>query len=87
MKNTTSFDCFKGAVDESDLTNIQLAILTIFNFVVMIGNIFINPIVMYILIKTKQLKNIACMVIFILTITDTLIPIFSQNLFFFQTLL
>ena len=53
-----------------------------FNFAVMMGNVFANALVIFILIKTKQLSNVACKLIFMRSISDFLIGTLSQNIFF-----
>ena len=48
----------------------------------MVGNIFANALVIYILIKTKQILQIACKLIFMLSASDSLLDLFCQNLLF-----
>ena len=76
--------CFTGMTNVSEFTKVQLAVLAILNVLVMIGNVLINPLVIYILIITKQLNNMACKIIFNLTISDLLTSIFAQSLFIFK---
>lgn len=80
MNETLS--CQSVEIDASDITLTQLIILTVFNFAVMMGNVLANALVIFILIKTKQLSNVACKLIFMLSISDFLIGILSQNIFF-----
>ena len=49
--------CVSDYKDVVNLTYGQLACLTIINLLVMAGNLIANPLVMYILFKTKQLSN------------------------------
>ena len=60
----------------------HLAALTVLNLIVMVGNVIANGLVIHILIKTKQLSNVACKLIFMLSISDLMIGTFAQNLFF-----
>ena len=69
-------------IDASYITLSQLAMLTVFNSAVMVGNVFTNALVMFILIKTKQLSNVVCKLIFMLSISDFLIGALCQNFFF-----
>ena len=48
----------------------------------MMGNVLANALVIFILIKTKQLSNVACKLIFMRSISDFLIGTLSQNIFF-----
>lgn len=75
--------CNKFEIHFSNLNSRQLAILTLFNLVVMAGNVTLNILVIYILIKTKQIVNVTFEIIFMLSILDVLIGVFVQNVFLF----
>ena len=77
-----TFSCQSEEIDASYITLSQLAILIVFNSVVMVGNVFTNALVMFILIKTKQLSNVVCKWIFMLSISDFLIGALYQKNFF-----
>ena len=79
--NITYDDCVSDYKDVVNLTYGQLACLTIINLLVMAGNLIANPLVMYILFKTKQLSNASCKLILALTISDLLIALLAQSLF------
>ena len=73
-----NFSCQQSeGIDASYITFSQLVILTMFNSTEMVGNIFTNALVIFILIKTKQLSNFVCKLIFILSISDFLIGTLS----------
>ena len=77
-----TFSCQSEEIDASYITLSQLAMLTVFNSAVMVGNVFTNALVMFILIKTKQLSNVVCKLIFMLSISDFLIGALCQKIFF-----
>ena len=79
--NETVVYCFTHQLQFSYLTSRQLATLTVFNLMLMPANIIANILVMYVLIKTKQISNTTCKLIFMLSLSDLLQGIFSQNLF------
>ena len=58
----------------------QLAELAVCNILLIMGNVITNVLVMYILIKTKQISNVTCKLIFMLSISDLLIAVFVQTL-------
>ena len=72
---------YSQIIEASLLTSGQIAILAVFNLISMIANIIANALVMYVLIKTKQILQITCKLIFMLSISDLLLGVFSQNLF------
>ena len=80
--NKTSVSCYSHSIDASYFTYRHLAALTVLNLIVMVGNVIANGLVIHILIKTKQLSNVACKLIFMLSISDLMIGTFAQNLFF-----
>ena len=79
MNETPSVYCYRDEVHTSYLTYIQLATIIVFKGQVMVGNVIANALVIYILVKTKQLSNIACKLIFMLSIPDLMIGSFGQN--------
>ena len=58
----------------------QFVVLAICNIFLIVGNVITNILVIYILIKTKQIANVTCTLIFMLSASDLLIVIFVQNL-------
>ena len=76
--NTT---CQTSAADVIYLTSGQLASLTIANCIVSASSLFTNALVIYILIKSKQVTKASCKLIFQLSISDILIALFVQNLY------
>ena len=79
--NETAVYCFKNGLQFLCLTSRQLATLTVCNLMLMPPNIFANVLVMYVLIKTKQISNTTCKLVFILSLSDLLQGIFAQNLY------
>lgn len=74
-------NCLQVGIDFSLLNSRHLAALTIFNLILMVGNVIANLLVMYVLIKTKQIANITCKLIFVLSSSDLMIGLFVQSLF------
>ena len=79
--NKTSLFCYGIGIDFSYLNSRYLAALTVINLTVMVGNVSANAVVMYVLIKTKQIVNTTCKVIFMLSTSDLLTGALTQNLF------
>ena len=79
--NITNESCHKIAFDVKYLTYWQLATLTVVNLSLLPTNLIANASVLYILIKTKQLSNVSCKIIFMLSLSDLLIALFVQSLF------
>ena len=79
--NKTSLFCYGIGIDFSYLNSKYLAALTVINLIVMVGNVSANAVVMYVLIKTKQIVNTTCKVIFMLSTSDLLTGALTQNLF------
>ena len=77
----TLVDCSKHIVDSLLLSQNQRIILAVFNTLSMLVNVFTNSLVLYTLIKTKQITNITCKVIFIISVLDILQGMFNQNLY------
>ena len=78
--NWSSEDCQTNVIKVSYLTSTQVLVVVLLNTVLMVGNIIANGLVIYILIKTKQVSNITCKLIFMLSISDLMIGVFAQNL-------
>ena len=78
--NWSSADCQTNVIKVSYLTSTQVLVVVLLNTVLMVGNIIANGLVIYILIKTKQVSNITCKLIFMLSISDLMIGVFAQNL-------
>ena len=79
--NGTSVNCLAYMIDFSNFTFRQLIILTVFNEVLISVNVITNALVIYILIKTKQISNATCKLILVLSVSDTLLGIVAQPLF------
>ena len=79
--NATSLICLKNLLKVSSFTQRQKVVISVINSTVMAGNVISNALVIYILIVTKQKKNITCKLIFILSLSDLMIGLFVQNLF------
>ena len=79
--NKTSIYCHSNQIHTSYLRNSQLAVLTVTNLTVTVGNVAANALVIYALIKTKQLYNVANKLIFMLSISNLLIGGFAQNFY------
>ena len=79
MNETTKY-CFSMGMKMLVFASWQVTALTVSNTVLTIGNVVTNTLVMYILIKTKQIKNITCKLIFMLSLLDLMVSIFAQNL-------
>ena len=50
--------CSKLEIHSSRFNSRQLAVLTIFNLIVMLGNVSLNILVIHTLNKTKQIANV-----------------------------
>ena len=79
--NGTSGDCVTSEIDFSNFTFRQLVILTVFNVVLILVNVITNAFVIYILIKTKQISNVTCKLILVLSVSDMLLGVVAQPLF------
>ena len=66
--NRTSVNCCKFLKEISILSQSQPAIITMINVVLMAGNISANTLVIYILTNTKQIGNITCKLIIVLSV-------------------
>ena len=79
--NRTSVNCYSAVLKVSFITQRQLTVLTTANLTVMVGNVLSNALVVFILIKTKQIANITCKLIFMLSVSDLMVGLFGQTLF------
>lgn len=73
--------CSKFEIHFSNFNSRQLAVLTLFNLIVVTGNVSLNILAIYILNKTKQIANVAFKLIFMVSASDVLTGIFVQSLF------
>ena len=78
--NGTSADCVTSMMDFSNFTFRQLVSLTVFNMVLILVNVNTNVFVIYILIKTKQISNVTCKLILVLSVSDMLLSIYDRIL-------
>ena len=78
--NKTSVTCYRPALEFSFLARRQVKVLTMINSIVMVGNASANILVIYVLIKTGQLANNTYKLFFMLSVSDLMIGLFSQNL-------
>ena len=78
--NKTSMTCYRPALEFSFLSRRQVHVLTMINSIVMVGNVSVNILVIYVLIKIEQLANNTFKLFFMLSISDLMIGLFSQNL-------
>ena len=74
-------ECQTGSVDVLYLTYLQLIILTVLNLLISAGTVISNSLVIFLLIKTKQIFKVSCKLIFHLSISDLSITLLVQNLF------
>ena len=79
--NATLVECSREIVESLLLSQNQRIILTVFNTLSILGNIVANSLVVYVLIKTKQIRNITCKLIFVISVSDTMQGMFVQNLY------
>ena len=78
--NGTSADCVTSMMDFSNFTFRQLVSLTVCNMVLILVNVITNVFVIYILIKTKQISNVTCKLILVLSVSDMLLGIYDRIL-------
>lgn len=77
--NNTSANCYRPSMEFPFLNRRQLDVLTMINSVVMVVNLTSNMLVIYVLIKTEQLANNACKLIFMLSVSDFMIGLLAQT--------
>lgn len=63
------------------MTQRQLIVLATVNLIIMVGKEISNALVVFILIKTRQIVNITCKFIFMLNVSDLMVRLFGQTLF------
>ena len=84
MKNST---CPCTSLDgKKYLTITHVVILLILDGVTLIGNLITNFLVMFIIIKTKQIKSIANKMLFQLSFADFFVALLAQSLYFIAIL-
>ena len=64
-----------------------MACLALTNMAIMLVNVIANGLVIYVLIKTRQISNVTCKLVFLLSMTDLLIsgvaqPLYTLELYF-----
>ena len=62
------------------LNNFQMILLSVFNAVTMVGNLLANLTVILCLIKTEQIKNMSCKLVFQLSLSNALVATITQPL-------
>ena len=85
--NKSSLNCFSRIIDYSKFTSKQLTYLALTNMAIMLVNVIANGLVIYVLIKTRQISNVTCKLVFLLSMTDLLIsgvaqPLYTLELYF-----
>ena len=80
--NITSVNCFAVIFRFEVLSHRQFAILTAVSLFVMVVNLITNTLVIYALIKTKQIGNVTSKLILMLSVSDLMVALFCQT---FQT--
>ena len=82
--NKSSLHCFSRIIDYSNFTSKQLICLALTNMALMLVNVITNVLVIYILIKTRQISNVTCKLVFLLSVTDLLISGVAQPLYILE---
>lgn len=77
----TSEECPTNAGDVPHLTNNQLIALTVLDVLVLAATVVSNALVIFLLLKTKQISNVSCKLIFHLSVSDLLIALLVETLF------
>ena len=77
--NITSVNCFAVIFRFEVLSHRQFAILTAVNLFVVVVNIITNTLVIYALIKTKQIGKVTSKLILILGVSDLMVALFCQT--------
>ena len=80
MKDASE-ECPTNAVDVPHLSDNQLIVLTVLDVLVLAGNVISNAVVIFLLLKTKQISNVSCKLIFHLSVSDLLIALLVETLF------
>ena len=79
--NGTSVNCLISLIKFSNFTFRQFVSLTVLNVVLILVNVITNGFAIYILIKTKQISNVTCKLILVLSVSDMLVGVVAQPLF------
>ena len=77
--NRTLANCYRPVVEFQFLVSTQVVVLTVTNSVAMVGNIIANTLIIFVLIKTKQIANNTCKLFFVLSVSDLMVRLFVQN--------
>ena len=78
--NRTLANCYRPVVEFQFFVWTQVVVLTVTNSVVMVGNKIANTLIIFVLIKTKQIANNTCNLFFVLSVSDLMVGLFVQNL-------
>ena len=73
--------CYKDIFDASFLSSRQQAVLTVVNLFAMIGNIIANALVIYIVIKTGKISQIASKLVLMLSGSNILLALLYHIFF------
>ena len=79
--NRTSVNCYSVVLKVSFITQRQVTVLTVLNLILMVGNALSNALLIFVSIKTKQIANITCKLIFMLNVSNLMVGLFGQTLF------
>ena len=77
----TSEECPTNAGDVPNLTNNQLIALTVLDVLVLAATVVSNALVIFLLLKTKQISNVSCKLIFHLSVSDLLIALLVETIY------
>ena len=77
--NRTLANCYRPVVEFQFFVWTQVVVLTVTNSVVMVGNKIANTLIIFVLIKTKQIANNTCKLFFVLSVSDLMVGLFVQN--------
>lgn len=73
--------CFTPYSGKILFSNAHILILQFFNGTIMVGNIICNFLVMLIIIRTRQISNTACKILFQISFADFLVGSITQPLY------
>ena len=77
--NRTLANCCRPVVEFRFLVWTQVVVLTVTNSLVMVANIIANILIIFVLVKTKQIANNTCKLFFVLSVSDLMVGLFVQN--------
>ena len=77
--NRTLVNCYRPVVEFRFLVWTQVVVLTVTNSLVMVSNIIANILIIFVLVKTKQIANNTCKLFFVLSVSDLMVGLFVQN--------